>query len=87
MTNNTVFLGGLVVLVLGDLIRFAAQRFADSNSFVRDKRFPIYLIISEFVDSIVKVMNWHAEIFIAESQNVHEIGIPQAFKIKYQRLS
>ena len=74
MTNDTVLLGGLGVLVLGGVIWFVAQRFVDSNLFARAKRLSVYLIIADFVVSVVMVMRWHAENYIAESQAANEIN-------------
>ena len=69
MTNDTVLLGGLGVLVLGGVIWFV-----DSNLFARAKRLSVYLIIAGFVVSVVMVMRWHAENYIAESQAANEIN-------------
>ena len=77
MTNDTVLLGGLGVLVLGGVIWVAAQRLADSNMSTRAKRLSIYLIIGGFVVSVVMVMRWHSESYIAESQAAYEINTPQ----------
>ncbi len=78
MTNDTVLLGGLGVLVLGGgVIWFVAQRFVDSNLSARAKRLSVYLIIAGFVDSVVMVMRWHAESYIAESQAANEIKTSQ----------
>ncbi len=73
MTNDTVLLGGLGVLVLG-VIWFVAQRLVDSNLSARAKRLSVYLIIAGFVVSVVMVMRWHAESYIAESQAVSKIN-------------
>ena len=64
MTNDTVLLGGLGVLVLGGVIWFAAQRLVDSNLSARAKRLSVYLIIVGFVVIVVMVMRWHAENYI-----------------------
>ena len=77
MMNDTVLLGGLGVLVLGGVIWFAAQKLADSNMSARAKRLSIYLMIGGFVVSVVMVMRWHAESYIAESQAAYEINTPQ----------
>ena len=77
ITNDTVLLGGLGVLVLGGVIWFVAQRFVDSNLFARAKRLSVYLIIAGFVVSVVMVMRWHAENYIAESQAANEIKTSQ----------
>jgi hypothetical protein len=77
MTNDTVLLGGLGVLVLGGVIWFAAQRLVDSNLSARAKRLSVYLIIVVFVVSVVMVMRWHAENFIAESQAANKINTSQ----------
>ena len=77
MTNDTVLLGGLGVLVLGGVIWFAAQRLVDSNLSARAKRLYVYLIIVGFVVSVVMVMRWHAENYIAKSQAANEINTSQ----------
>ncbi len=77
MTNDTVLLGGLGVLVLGGVIWFVAQRLVDSNLSARAKRLSVYLIIAGFVVSVVMVMRWHAESYIAESQAANEINTPR----------
>ena len=77
MTNDTVLLGGLGVLVLGGVIWFVAQRLVDSNLSARAKRLSVYLIIGGFVVSVVTVMRWHAESYIAESQAVNKINTSQ----------
>lgn len=77
MTSDTVLLGGLGVLVLGGVIWFAAQRLVDSNLSARAKRLYVYLIIVGFVVSVVMVMRWHAENYIAKSQAANEINTSQ----------
>jgi len=77
MTSDTVLLGGLGVLVLGGVIWFAAQRLVDSNLSARAKRLSVYLIIVGFVVSVVMVMRWHAENYIAKSQAVNKINTSQ----------
>ncbi len=77
MTSDTVLLGGLGVLVLGGVIWFAAQRLVDSNLSARAKRLSVYLIIVGFVVSVVMVMRWHAENYIAKSQAANEINTSQ----------
>ena len=77
MTNDTVLLGGLGVLVLGGVIWFVAHRLVDSNLSARAKRLSVYLIIGGFVVSVVTVMRWHAESYIAESQAVNKINTSQ----------
>lgn len=77
MTNDTVLLGGLGVLVLGGVIWFAAQRLVDSNLSARAKRLSVYLIIVGFVVIVVMVMRWHAENYIAKSQAANEINTSQ----------
>ena len=77
MTNDTVLVGGLGVLVLGGVIWFVAQRLVDSNLSARAKRISVYLVIGGFVVSVVMVMRWHAESYIAESQAVNKINTSQ----------
>ena len=77
MTNDTVLLGGLGVLVLGGVIWFVAQRLVDSNLSARAKRLSVYLIIGGFVVSVVMVMRWHAEGYVAENQAANEINTSQ----------
>ena len=77
MTNDTVLLGGLGILVLGGVIWFVAQRLVDSNLSARAKRLSVYLIIAGFVVSVVMVMRGHAEGYVAENQAANEINTSQ----------
>ena len=77
MTNNTASLSGLGELVLGDVIRFAAQKLVDSNMSAKAKQLPVYSIIRHFIVFIVKVMLWQPENYKSDGQSAYETNISQ----------